>query len=227
MIQQDFLRFVAATILRGNYTTKFLAFRCRGLTRRQRELRREGFSSPPLSRAAMISQDFLGIIADTLPRGNDITRFLRFRCRGLARWQRNLRREGFSSPPLSRVATIQQDFLRLVAGAWRSGNENCAGKVFYCRLSRARQRYNKISYVLLPPHRISQTHPLCIKRESPQRFPLILCSEFLCFLFTRWSPSSAQRFRSFLLPPGRSGTGWSGSLPSGNPSTEGGRSGCL
>jgi len=106
MIQQDFLRFVAATILRGNYTTKFLAFRCRGLTRRQRELRREGFSSPPLSRAAMISQDFLGIIADTLPRGNDITRFLRFRCRGLAQRPRKLRREGFLLPPLSRAATI-------------------------------------------------------------------------------------------------------------------------
>jgi len=148
MIQQDFLRFVAATILRGNYTTKFLAFRCRGLTRRQRELRREGFSSPPLSRAAMISQDFLGIIADTLPRGNDITRFLRFRCRGLAQRPRKLRREGFLLPPHSRAATIQQDFLRLVAGAWRGGNKNCAAKVFYCRHSPARQRYNKTTRFL-------------------------------------------------------------------------------
>ena len=141
--------FIAATLPCGNDIAGFLSSRRRGLARRQRELHREGFSSPPLSRAAMISQDFLGIIADTLPRGNDITRFLRFRCRGLARWQRNLRREGFSSPPLSRTATISQDFLGFVAGAWCDGNEICAAKIFYCRHSPAWQQYNKISCVSL------------------------------------------------------------------------------
>ena len=76
-------------------------------------------------------------------------RSLTFRCRGLTRRQRELRREGFSSPPLSRTATISQDFLGFVAGAWCDGNEICAAKIFYCRHSPAWQQYNKISCVSL------------------------------------------------------------------------------
>ena len=88
-------------------------------------------------------------IAATLPCGNDIAGFLSSRRRGLARRQRELHREGFSSPPLSCAATIQQDFLGFVAGAWCDGNEICAAKIFYCRHSPAWQQYNKISCVSL------------------------------------------------------------------------------
>ena len=107
-------------------------------------------SSPPQFCVATIQQDFLVFVADTIPRGNDTTKFLVSRCRGLARRQRNLRREGFSSPPQSRAATISQDFLRFVAGAWRDGNENCAAKVFRRRHSPGRQQYCKISLVSSP-----------------------------------------------------------------------------
>ena len=156
--------FIAATLPCGNDIAGFLSSRRRGLARRQRELHREGFSSPPLSCAATIQQDFLGFIADTLPRSNDTTKFLAFRCRGLAQRPRELRREGFSSPPLSCAATIQQDFLRFVAGTWRNGNEICAAKVFYCRHIPARQRYNKISCVSLPGPGAAAT------KTAPRRF---------------------------------------------------------
>ena len=107
--------FIAATLPCGNDIAGFLSSRRRGLARRQRELHREGFSSPPLSCAATIQQDFLGFIADTLPRSNDTTKFLAFRCRGLAQRPRKLRREGFLLPTLSRAATISQDFLGFIA----------------------------------------------------------------------------------------------------------------
>ena len=103
-------------------------------------------------------------IAATLPCGNDIAGFLSSRRRGLARRQRELRREGFLLQPLSRVATIQQNFLRFVAGAWCGGHEICAAKVFRRRHNSSRQRYNKISCVSLPGPGAAAT------KTAPRRF---------------------------------------------------------
>ena len=116
-IQQDFLVFVADTIPRGNDTTKFLVSRCRGLARRQRNLRREGFSSPEPRAAATKSAPRRFFVAATLPGGNNITRFLSFRRRLCSAWQRYNKISCFSLPPLSRAAIISQDFLVFVAGA--------------------------------------------------------------------------------------------------------------